>query len=112
MRIAIPLAGGQLSAHFGHCEEFALLDVDPATRAVQAETRLAAPDHQPGLLPRWLAEQKVDRVIAGGMGRRAQDLFQQHGIDVTVGAPPADPQAIASDFLNNKLSLGGNLCDH
>jgi len=31
MKIAIPLAGGKLSAHFGHCQEFAIIDADPAT---------------------------------------------------------------------------------
>jgi len=28
MKIAIPLAAGRLSAHFGHCDEFAILNVD------------------------------------------------------------------------------------
>lgn len=28
MKIAIPMAGGQLCMHFGHCEQFALVDVD------------------------------------------------------------------------------------
>ena len=32
MKIAIPLANGQLAMHFGHCEQFALIDVDEATR--------------------------------------------------------------------------------
>ncbi|NLF18973.1 MAG: ATPase, partial [Lentisphaerae bacterium] len=31
MRLAIPIADGRLSLHFGHCESFALIDVDPAT---------------------------------------------------------------------------------
>jgi hypothetical protein len=28
MKIAIPLASGKLCAHFGHCEQMALLEVD------------------------------------------------------------------------------------
>ena len=31
MKIAIPLAAGRLCMHFGHCEQFALVDVDGAT---------------------------------------------------------------------------------
>lgn len=27
MRIAIPVTGGRLAEHFGHCEQFALIDV-------------------------------------------------------------------------------------
>ena len=32
--IAIPVAGGQLCMHFGHCEQFALLDVDTASKQI------------------------------------------------------------------------------
>ncbi len=28
MKIAIPLADGKLTAHFGHCHEFALIEVE------------------------------------------------------------------------------------
>ena len=34
MKIAIPVTGGRLSAHFGHCERFALIDVDTAERKI------------------------------------------------------------------------------
>jgi len=43
-----------------------------------------APPHEPGLLPRWLHEQGAHLIIAGGMGHRAQELFVQNGIQVTV----------------------------
>ena len=68
MRFAIPLADGKLTVHFGHCATFALLDVDPATRTVANRQDVDAPPHQPGLLPPWLAERGVTRIIAGGMG--------------------------------------------
>jgi len=32
MKIAIPLAEGKLTMHFGHCSSFALVDVDPQTK--------------------------------------------------------------------------------
>ena len=57
MRIAIPLAAGKLAAHFGHCEEFALVDVDFARRSVIGTERTTPPVHQPGILPPWLARQ-------------------------------------------------------
>jgi predicted Fe-Mo cluster-binding NifX family protein len=34
MKIAIPLTAGRLSAHFGHCEQFALIEADPAARQI------------------------------------------------------------------------------
>jgi ATP-binding protein involved in chromosome partitioning len=112
MRIAIPLAGAGLSAHFGHCERFALLDVDPATKSIQAKQELAAPPHEPGLLPRWLAERGAQLIVAGGMGGRAQQLFAQNGIEVVVGAPSETPETLVAAYLGGTLRSGDNLCDH
>jgi len=112
MRIAIPVAEGKLAQHFGHCEEFALIDVDPTTKQIQSEARVAAPPHQPGMLPPWLAERGAEVIIAGGMGVRAQQLFTAHAITVHVGAPADSPKAVAQAFLEGTLRTGDNLCDH
>ena len=34
MKYAIPVNGGVLSAHFGHCEQFALIDADEKSKAI------------------------------------------------------------------------------
>jgi len=112
MRIAIPIAGGRLSPHFGHCEEFALIDVDPEKKKITATHILPAPEHQPGLLPRWLHEKQATVIIAGGMGGRAQGLFAQNGIQVVIGAPSEEPEAIVKAYLNDSLQTGENICDH
>ncbi len=112
MKVAIPLARGKLSLHFGHCEEFALIDVDPQTKEIASTERLPAPDHQPGLLPRWLNEHGADVIIAGGMGMRARTLFAQHGIRVVIGAEEEEPEAIVRAFLEGTLETGANICDH
>jgi predicted Fe-Mo cluster-binding NifX family protein len=112
MKIAIPLAGGKLSLHFGHCERFALVDVDPAEKKILKREDVVAPPHEPGLLPRWLAERGASVVITGGMGQRAQQLFAQHGISVVLGAPADAPERIVSDYLAGTLQLGNNVCDH
>jgi Mrp family chromosome partitioning ATPase len=51
MKIAIPLADGKLAAHFGHCERFALLEVDLAAHKILKREEVETPPHQPGLLP-------------------------------------------------------------
>ncbi len=45
MRIAIPLVQGQLSLHFGHCDEFALVDVNSDEQCVSGIRTLVAPSH-------------------------------------------------------------------
>ncbi|MBN2430048.1 MAG: NifB/NifX family molybdenum-iron cluster-binding protein [Acidobacteria bacterium] len=112
MRIAIPVANGRLCAHFGHCESFAIIDVDMENNSLSSDSTVEAPPHQPGLLPPWLVQHGVTMVIAGGMGFRAQQLFTAQGIKVLVGAPTDVPAAIVQAWLDGRLQLGDNLCDH
>jgi predicted Fe-Mo cluster-binding NifX family protein len=112
MRIAIPLTDGKLSMHFGHCERFALIDVDTAAKSIRAREELLAPPHEPGLLPRWLSERGAQLIIAGGMGGRAQALFSQNGIQVVVGAPAEEPEGLVAAYLDGTLKSGPNVCDH
>ena len=112
MRIAIPMVNGRLSMHFGHCDQFALVDVDEASRQVVKTTHLAPPPHEPGVLPRWLHEQGAELIIAGGIGRRAQQLFAEQGIRVVVGAPSDAPENVVTAYLSGDLALGENICDH
>jgi predicted Fe-Mo cluster-binding NifX family protein len=112
MRIAIPLTEGRLSQHFGHCEQFAIIDVDSDSKNIKSQELVLPPAHEPGVLPRWLAGLNVELIIAAGMGRRAQQLFAENRIDVLVGAPDNEPQELISQYLIGRLQSGQNLCDH
>ncbi|MEN6495822.1 MAG: NifB/NifX family molybdenum-iron cluster-binding protein [Thermoguttaceae bacterium] len=112
MKIAIPVAGGRLCMHFGHCEQFALIEVVENDKKTTATTLVTPPPHEPGLLPRWLHEQGVSLIIAGGMGQRAQQIFGQNGVQVVVGAPPEAPETLVAAYLDGTLQCGGNACDH
>jgi ATP-binding protein involved in chromosome partitioning len=111
MKIAVPISGGKLCSHFGHCELFAVMDVDGEGNVVSKD-ELTPPPHEPGVLPAWLHSLGVEHVIAGGMGSRAQELFHENGITVTIGAPVAAPEELASSFIEGNLSSGDNVCDH
>lgn len=112
MRIAIPLTNGKLSAHFGHCEHFAIIDVDEATKQIKGKTLVDPPQHEPGVLPKWLAGMQANLIIAGGMGKRAQQLFADNNIEVLCGATAEDPEAIVEQYIKGDLALGQNICDH
>jgi len=112
MRYAIPVTGGRISEHFGHCEQFALIDVDEGSKTIVKKEMVLSPGHQPGLLPQWLSEEGVSVVIAGGMGSRAQGLFQQNHIDVVVGVVESDPEKAIMAYLNGTLDTADNICDH
>ena len=110
MNIAIPTAQGKLCAHFGHCETFSMVEVDD--QKIVKTVQLDPPPHEPGVLPKWLAEQGANVIIAGGMGQRAQQLFTQQGIQVVVGAASDSPENLAENFLQGTLETGANACDH
>jgi predicted Fe-Mo cluster-binding NifX family protein len=110
MKIAIPIANGKLTAHFGHCQEFALVEVEG--NEITKTEMLVPPPHEPGVLPNWLHQLGADVIIAGGMGQRAVGLFQERGIKVLTGAPALTPEEIVNSYLNNTLMTGVNLCDH
>jgi predicted Fe-Mo cluster-binding NifX family protein len=109
-KIAIPLEDGILCPHFGHCQQFEIIDT--YNENITGEYLLTPPPHEPGLLPAWLAEKGVTDVIASGMGQHAIELFNQLKINVFVGAQRKKPSALAQDLLNDSLVAGANYCDH
>lgn len=111
-RIAVPLNAGKLAQHFGHCESFAIFTCDAGGGCIETTEEVCAPPHSPGLLPAWLGNLGVNVVIAGGLGRRARDLFERSGIEVVVGAGEGEPREIVQSYLDGTLSVGPNVCDH
>ena len=111
MKVAIPVVQGRLSQHFGHCEHFALFEVDMGSKKIQGSETIESPPHEPGRLPVWLHEKGADVIIAGGMGTRAQQLFSQHGIRVVLGASPESPEDVVKAYLEGSLKTGDNVCD-
>ena len=112
MRFAIPLAEGKLTMHFGHCENFAIIDTDD-NGTITNEQTLTPPPHEPGVLPKWLGNEiKATIVLAGGMGLKAQEIIKQYGCEVVVGCEVKEPRALVADYFSKVLVSGDNACDH
>jgi predicted Fe-Mo cluster-binding NifX family protein/DNA-directed RNA polymerase subunit RPC12/RpoP len=107
---AVPTSGGRLCAHFGHCDQFALVETENGE--IKKTDMHTPPPHEPGVLPKWLHEQGAHVIIAGGMGARAQDLFSQNNIQVVTGAPVDTPESLVNQYIAHSLETGENLCDH
>ena len=112
MKYAVPVSGGLLCAHFGHCEQFALIDADEEKKEIIKKELVNPPAHEPGLLPKWLAEKGVGFVIAGGMGMSARNIFQEKGIKLVLGAMESDPEKAVLSYIKGVLATGENACDH
>jgi len=109
LKFALALYGNEISPHFGHCETFLVVDAQDGKEISREE--LESPGHQPGLLPKLLAGEGIECIIAGGIGRRAQILFSDFGIEVVAGAQ-GTPGAVIDAFLAGELKTGENICDH
>ena len=109
-KIAIPMENGALCSHFGHCEYFEIATIQ--NNKILEIIEKTPPAHEPGLYPRWIASFGVTDVIAGGMGQKAIDLFNQQNINAFVGSPIKGAKEIIEDFLAGNLSLNANYCNH
>ncbi|HHW98486.1 MAG TPA: dinitrogenase iron-molybdenum cofactor [Firmicutes bacterium] len=107
MKIAVPVDNGQVAAHFGHCADF--LVADAVDGQIEEMKIIANPGHRPGFLPRFLAEQGVTVLIAGGIGSSAVNIFQELGIEVCVGAQGKAEQAV-EQYLAGELQSSGDAC--
>lgn len=109
-KAAVPLAGGMLGNHFGHCEQFAIMEVLEG-RIGSLEFFTPPPPRAGGFAP-MAGELGVCLIIAGGMGQRALNFFTQGGIKVITGAPNLGPEALVNRYLSGTLVSGPNVCDH
>ena len=107
MRIAISTDNGSVSAHFGRCPAFTIIDIENGK--VTGREEFANPGHHPGFLPQFLHEKGVSCIIAGGMGQRAAQLFAQQGIERIMGVSGAIDDVIAK-IINGTLEGGESLC--
>ncbi len=112
LTIAIPTENGRLHGHFGGCRQFALVEIDPTTHAIVRTRIVPAPEHQPGLFPRWLREQGVRVVLVGGIGHRALEIFAHHGIEVRAGFPDAPIEELVVAYLKGQLTSTPAGCEH
>jgi predicted Fe-Mo cluster-binding NifX family protein len=109
MKIAISTDRGYVSAHFGRCLAYTIVDIQDG-RIIKRE-EIPNPGHQPGFLPVYLSQMGVNAIIAGGMGPRAQGLFSEKNIQTIIGIQgPIDE--VIEKFLRQELEAGQDLCDH
>ena len=110
VKIAVASEGNQVTGHFGHCQNFNLYE--SVDGVIVKEESVPNPGHKPGFLPKFLHDLGVNVIISGGMGQAAVDIFNEHGIEVVVGAT-GDAKKAAEGFLKGELKSTGSICqDH
>lgn len=114
VRIAVPSEGqggldGVRAGHFGHCDVFTLVDYEDGE--IKEVSILANKEHVQGgcMVPvQLLAENKVQRLVVGGIGMRPLMGFKQVGIDVYYDGERRDIRPVVEDMVAEKLMMIGN----
>jgi len=83
MLIAIATDGGYVSAHFGRCEAYTMVDIQ--NRKLDSMDKVDNPGHAPGAIPEFLHKKGVKKIVCGGIGARATEMFEQYGIEISAG---------------------------
>ncbi|MGB2981436.1 MAG: NifB/NifX family molybdenum-iron cluster-binding protein [Candidatus Zixiibacteriota bacterium] len=107
MKVAISTDGEYVSAHFGRCPSFTIVEIEG--EKVLNKQEVENPGHQPAFLPQYLSEKGVSCIIAGGMGRRAEALFAEKNIQILVGVAGLVDEVIEK-LISGKLEGGESLC--
>ncbi|MDD5115959.1 MAG: NifB/NifX family molybdenum-iron cluster-binding protein [Candidatus Omnitrophica bacterium] len=107
MRIAISTDGDSVSAHFGRCPAFTLIDIENGELIKRVEVE--NPGHQPGAIPEFLHKKGASCIVAGGMGMRATSFFEEYGIKTIVGVSGRVDEVI-EQLKKGTLEGGESLC--
>ena len=99
------MQGTAFSEHFGGASHFRFIDANRVTGIIAGHPDMPAPEHVPGAFPQWLAKLGVQAVIAGGIGKRAVQLFTANNIAVFIAQGGASPEELVAQQLAGKLAL-------
>jgi len=108
MKIAISTDSGRVSEHFGRCPEFTIVEIK--NDKVKDKKILPNPGHMTDFLPKFLKEQGVNYVIAGGAGFRAQKLFEQFGIKLITGIQ-GEIDEIIKNYIKGEIKQEKDFCN-
>ncbi len=107
MKIAISTEGELVSAHFGRCPHFTIVEIEDNN--VVSKEVVANPGHSPGALPQFLHQMGAEAIIAGGMGMRAAGFFDELGVKPIMGISGKIDEVI-EQLIKGTLKGGESLC--
>lgn len=110
MKIAIPSENGKLCGHFGHCEYFSFVEINPETKEILSIERKIPEEGISCQSANWIASKGISLVLAGGMGGRPMQAFSQSGVKVVSGCPEMEIEPLVKSYMDNTLATGANTC--
>ncbi len=110
MKVALSTKNNMVTEHFGHCDYFIVYEIED--NKILGSSLIKNPPHQKGHLPKFLKEQGVNVVIAGGIGQMAVNMLKNLGIECFMNVC-GEADTVIKKFMNNELNSNGEPCtDH
>lgn len=105
MRVCFPTEGSagleeRIGEHFGRVPTYTI--VDNETEEVEVIPNNSTHKGGSGLPAEILAQEGVDVMVCSGLGRKAIRLFEEHGIEVCIGASGIVREAL-DEWRNDHL---------
>ncbi len=107
MITAIATDGAYVSPHFGRCQAYTLVDISDGH--ILKSEQVANPGHEPGAIPEFLNRKGAKKIVCGGIGARATELFGQYGIDIIAGVD-GTVERVVDMLVKGMLTGGESLC--
>lgn len=116
MRLALPIAEGKFSLHYGRASALSIHDVDLERGTSVPVGLLPFPAEGTCSAAAWVAAQGVDVMLAGGLGGGAAQGLGKAGVQVLAGIREEDPSKVLASFLAGaaearRLAPGESLCE-
>ncbi len=107
MRAAISTDGSMVSAHFGRCPVFTIVDIENGE--IKEQSQISNPGHAPGAIPQFLQSKGVEVIVCGGMGHKAMSMFSSFDVKTVLGVEGTVEEAIRM-LKDGRLEGGESLC--
>ena len=107
MKVAISTDNGEVSAHFGRCPEFTIVEIKD--KKIVKKEIIENPGHRTGFLPKYFKEQGISCMIAGGAGFRAKGFFEEYNIKLITGVEGKIDDVI-NEFIKGGIEQGEDFC--
>ncbi len=99
-----------LAHHFGRCPYYVFVETEnKKIISIDTKENPFFNQHKPGEIPQFIAEEKTDTIIAGGMGPKAIEWFEKLGVKA-ITTPPKKVKDILTDYFAGKL-VGAESCN-
>ncbi len=111
LKLAIPVTDGVVADHFGHCEYYALIEIENGI--VKATENITAPEGCgcKSNIANLLAEKGISLMLAGNIGDGAFNKIRSQHIDVIRGCT-GELDKLITQFINGEICDSQQNCDH